>query len=436
MKNYRKWFPIAMIAIMLLSWFLIANDVIKREISYREYLKEARKYADVEVTKYAVYNYNEALKLKPSSEVYAEVAKYYEQQGDFYALEDWCLNFIEQYPEESVAYESLLKTYYDTESYKDFYDLLDVVQKRGISSKEIKKMISKMKYTYNLDYNSYDDVGKFDINLCPVNSNGVWGFVNRYGEMRASIIYSNVGKFTESNLAPVVNDEGKPYFIDMSGARAMATKEEYNMFGPDIDGKFYAQTKNGKYVFLNEDFEPVDKKEYDDVIVVNEGIGAVKKGSKWSIVDDNLKEISSDGIDDIIKDEAGVAFYNNRMFVKKSGKYIMLDGKGKKVSDKTFNDAKPFSEGKYAAVKIGDGWSFVDKNGKVVSNEKYEDARSFSNGFAAVKIYGKWGFIDESENLVITPEFYEAKDFTAKGSCFVKTGDKWQLLKIYSMNRK
>ena len=29
-----------------------------------------------------------------------------------------------------------------------------------------------------------------------------------------------------------------------------------------------------------------------------------------------------------------------------------------------------------------------------------------------------------------------AKDFNEKGSCFVKVGDKWQLLKLYRLNRE
>ncbi len=80
-------------------------------------------------------------------------------------------------------------------------------------------------------------------------------------------------------------------------------------------------------------------------------------------------------------------------------------------------------------------WFFIDKDGKAISDKTYEDARAFSNGLAAVKQKGKWGFVDKDENIVIEPKFSDAKDFNAKGSCFIKEGDIWQLLKLYRLNR-
>ena len=68
--------------------------------------------------------------------------------------------------------------------------------------------------------------------------------------------------------------------------------------------------------------------------------------------------------------------------------------------------------------------------------KKYDDARSYTNGLAAVCINGKWGFVDEKENVVIEPQFTDAKDFNEKGSCFIKTENKWQLLKLYRLNRE
>ena len=58
------------------------------------------------------------------------------------------------------------------------------------------------------------------------------------------------------------------------------------------------------------------------------------------------------------------------------------------------------------------------------------------NGLAAVCIDGKWGFVDTDENIVIEPQFSGAKDFNEKGSCFVCVGNKWQLLKLYRLNRE
>ncbi len=70
---------------------------------------------------------------------------------------------------------------------------------------------------------------------------------------------------------------------------------------------------------------------------------------------------------------------------KAAGKYYLLDENGKKVTDDTFEDARPFNGEGYAAVRIDGKWGFIDKDGKVVIKPEYVEARSFSNGFAAVR---------------------------------------------------
>ena len=65
-------------------------------------------------------------------------------------------------------------------------------------------------------------------------------------------------------------------------------------------------------------------------------------------------------------DEKGVVYRNDRIFAKAAGKYYLLDENGKKVTDDTFEDARPFNGEGYAAVRIDGKWGFIDKDGKVV----------------------------------------------------------------------
>ena len=125
------------------------------------------------------------------------------------------------------------------------------------------------------------------------------------------------------------------------------------------------------------------------------------------------------------------------MFVSNTeGRYILVDGSGKQIGSLEFEDATLFMGEQPAAVKIGGKWQFINKDGKLVSDKSYEGAKSFLNGLAAVCINGKWGFVDEAENVVIEPKFQDASYFNEKGSCFVKMNDKWQLLKLYRLNRE
>ena len=176
--------------------------------------------------------------------------------------------------------------------------------------------------------------------------------------------------------------------------------------------------------------------EYEYASTFNNGVAAVKKSGKWQIINSDFKVIT-EGYLDVVVDEKQIAFRNDRLFVSnEDGKYIMIDKDGRQIGKLTFENARVFAGEGATAVCIGGQWSFINKDGQLISDKKYDEARGFSSGLAAVCLNEKWGFVDENEAIVIEPQFFGAKDFNEKGSCFVKTGDKWQLLKLYRLNRE
>lgn len=112
----------------------------------------------------------------------------------------------------------------------------------------------------------------------------------------------------------------------------------------------------------------------------------------------------------------------------------MIDAEGKKITDEAFEDARLFADTTYAAVKKNGKWGYIDNSGKWFIKPTYDEARSFSNGFAAVKIGDKWGFINSDKELCIECQFDDAKEFSDNGSVFVKEGEEWQFLMLYSYN--
>lgn len=73
MKNYRKLVPIAVVVVMALSWYMLISNKLSVDREYNKYLTEARNYADINVTKYAVENYSKAISVKSSVDLYEEV---------------------------------------------------------------------------------------------------------------------------------------------------------------------------------------------------------------------------------------------------------------------------------------------------------------------------------------------------------------------------
>lgn len=436
MKKYRALVPVVMIVVMVASWYLLVKDAVMVENQYNSYLTEARKYAENGITKYAIENYNLALEIKSSPDVYVEVAEYYKSQEKDAEYLAWCENFFETYPTEKVAYDCVLDAYLENKDYESCYDILETAEKRNITSDNIKKISKEIKYVYKLDFNTYENVGIYSNNYCPVASKGAWGYVDRYGNQRIACKYLDVGAYTQTNFTSVVNSDNEAYFIDKTGSKVMVAKEKYTSFGLLVNDIIAAKKTDGKYTYVNSDFEVLFG-DYDYASTMNNGVAAVKSGDTWQIIDDSGKTITDKKYVDVIRDEKQIAFRNDRLFVAtETGKYIMINSSGKQIGSLVFEDARLFTGDAPAAVKIDGKWCYVDSDGKKISDKTYNDARSFANGLAAVCIDGKWGFVDETEKIVIEPTFFGAKDFNEKGSCFVQTGDKWQLLKLYRLNRE
>lgn len=436
MKNYRKIIPLALVVLMALACYSLVSNAVKENSDYNHYLSEARKYAELDITKYAIENYNKALTINPTPDVYVEVAEYYErQENSDTKLLNWCEDFFEKYPTNSKSYDCILKAYMKQKDYDSCFDVLSTAEKRNVSSEYIKSVKNELSYTFKLDFNTYDDVGIYGNGFCAVKSKDAWGYVDSYGNQKTPITYVSTAPFTKAEMAPVVDQKGECYFIDNTGSRVLASKEKCKSFGISSDDIIKVELENGKYSYCDSELNKLFG-EYDDATAFNNGIAAVKENGQWKIINNEGNAKSSTEYADVVADEKNIVFRNDRLFVGDGTGYIMIDSSGKQIGNEKYENAHCFADSTYAAVENDGKWFFIDKNAKRLSDKTYEDARSYSNGLAAVKISGKWGFVDTDENVVIEQQFFGAKDFSEKGSCFVQTGDKWQLLKLYRLNRE
>ncbi|RGZ97107.1 WG repeat-containing protein [Ruminococcus bromii] len=436
MKNYRKIIPLALVVLMALACYSLVSNAVKENSDYNHYLSEARKYAELDITKYAIENYNKALSINPTPDVYVEVAEYYErQENSDTKLLNWCEDFFEKYPTNSKSYDCILKAYMKQKDYDSCFDVLSTAEKRNVSSEYIKSVKNELSYTFKLDFNTYDDVGIYGNGFCAVKSKDAWGYVDSYGNQKTPITYVSAAPFTKAEMAPVVDQKGECYFIDNTGSRVLASKEKCKSFGISSDDIIKVELENGKYSYCDSELNKLFG-EYDDATAFNNGIAAVKENGQWKIINNEGNAKSSTEYADVVADEKNIVFRNDRLFVGDGTGYIMIDSSGKQIGNEKYENAHCFADSTYAAVENDGKWFFIDKNAKRLSDKTYEDARSYSNGLAAVKISGKWGFVDTDENVVIEQQFFGAKDFSEKGSCFVQTGDKWQLLKLYRLNRE
>ena len=275
MKNYRKLVPLVLIIILAASWYLLINETYKESKEYETYLAEARKWAEDGITKYAMENYNKALEIESSVELYIEIAEYYKEKGKEDDYLDWCVKFFETYPTEPRAYDALVAAYMKESNYESCYNTLFVAQRRGISTEYMDSVWKEIAYEYKLDISTYDNVGVYSNNYCAVQKKGTWGFVDRYGNQRVNCTYSEVGSFTKSNFAPVINKKGESYYIDKTGAKVVVMDESYAKLGLYIEGIISAKKKNGKYTYVDMDGKSLFGN-YDYASTINGGVGAIQ----------------------------------------------------------------------------------------------------------------------------------------------------------------
>jgi hypothetical protein len=111
----------------------------------------------------------------------------------------------------------------------------------------------------------------------------------------------------------------------------------------------------------------------------------------------------------------------------------MLVG-NRQVGD-VYEDARPFSNEGFAAVKKNGKWGFVDAEGNVRIHFVFDDALSFGQHLAAVKYGEYWGFVSMFGQIVIDAVYYDAKSFSG-GSAPVLTERGWQFITLIEYKKE
>ncbi len=436
-KSYKILIPIVLAGLMVLSWYSMMKNSTDSAHEFTACVEAARGYADSGMYSFAEQNYAKALEIRKDEATYLEIARMYREKGDEREYVDWCEHTLENFPTSPAVYECVLEAYTETGDYKNCFDVLETAGKRKITSDRINEIAASVMYAYKIDSSSYDDAGAFSKGISPVKVKNSWGFTDAFGRTVTQCRYSTAGAFSNSGFAPVTDLEGEAYFINTAGDKASKTAEGFASLGLYVSGTIAAEKNDGRYTYIDDSFKELFG-DYEYASDFSEGVAAVRVAEgEWRLVGKDGKDITGETYSDVVISEWGIACVGGRIFASlPGGRYVMLDSTGKRVGSLEFDEAKAFLGNEPAAVRSGSEWYFVGADGNPVSDKKYEDAGSFSNGFAAVCVDGKWGFADAGENIVIEPSFDGAKSFSNKGSCFVKRGDRWSLLKIYRLNRE
>ena len=432
MKNSKFLVPILMVALLGGSIYKTYSDRSSLNNEYKEDIELARQNRKLEVWVNAEDYYLKAINLKDSADTRVELGQMYVDAGDLRTAAKWGESIVDDYPKEAVGYEYLIEVYLAQKDYGSCFEVSNLAAGLNIASEKINEVIADIAYQYYLE-GEYADASNFSNGYAAVMKDERWGYVNSKGKRVVNSQFVEAGPFA-SEVAAVIDENGKAYYIDSEGNRKIVIDfidnvQELGYMTPD---NIFSVKTGDKWSFYNLDTQEKIAGDYDEVSTLGNGAAAVK--DKWKLIGSDGKAISKNEYDSVVIDSKGIVCRRDRIFVEESGSYYMIDSTGKKVCKTSFEDAKLFNAEGYAAVKIDGKWGFIDENGDVVIKPEYIDAGSFSNGLAAVKMAEGWGYIDMDNNKVITDGFEEACDFNELGKAFVKADDRWQLLSLYSYN--
>jgi len=295
------------------------------------------------------------------------------------------------------------------------------IEKTGDSG--IVTLYESSRYAFETSRPSFDYAAAIYKDSAQVQLEGKWGIAGTDGTLLIPCEYDKISNFDRERA--IVDKNGSVYAVDKNNDRIAVARDWIIDFRNFADNRIPLLTESG-WCRSTGEFE-LGASMFEDFGMYCGGYAAAKADGKWGVVDLSVSWLIHAEYDEIIMDELGRCYAQGAVFVR-SGDSVYLFSKGVLGAD-TYQDARPFSDEGYAAVKKNGKWGFIDVNGDVMIHFVYDDALSFGQHLAAVKQGRLWGYISKYGHIVIEAEFKEAKSFSG-GSAIVLTERGWQFITL------
>ena len=306
------------------------------------------------------------------------------------------------------------------------------VLKAGIGStgsEELVILYEENRYTYELNRTVYDNVTAIFDSTIQVQIDGLWGIARSDGVIMIPCEYDEISTFSADRAVVRKNDE--VYAVDTDNNRIAVIHEDVDEFG-NLAGNRLPLFINGSWIRATGELIP-GAVEFERLGMYSGGYTSAKENGKWGVIDSAAKWLIPAEFDEIIQDELGRCYAQGAVFARKHDVVYLFSGG--RLTEETYDDARPFSGEGYAAVCRNGKWGYIDEHGTVVIDFLFDDALSFGQHLAAVKNGDLWGYINKQGHIVIEPGFLEAKSF-ADGSAPVYSQRGWQFITLIEYKKR
>ena len=451
--NNKKIVCIALVAAVILSWYMGISNMGSDSNGYEVHVVQGNKYAEENLFRKAVAEYETALTFEDTLDLRLKISETYIkaiENGELSSdgnLVSMLLETMTVYKNKPVAYETACNYFFKVTDYDELSNALLVAENYGVTSKELDKVKANVRYLFEKNYSSYSDF----IDL-----------TNGYYIIKEPGNYSAVSETLSTALggcefiAPysfdahtVAKKNGKVFIIDSEGIRQKYLDDNVIACSGIANGNIACKIGD-TYSYYNTQAEKVSGDYFYAGRFCN-GVAAVQKEEgKWILINKNFEQITKDVYEDIKLNTAEECVAGGIILAKTNGKYNILnvsynDDAPEDVSVKVNSkfscdncylpvDATVSSNGgmEWFAFKQNGKWGYADSSGSVKVKPQFSLAKSFSNGFAAVSDGQTWDFIDESGKVVMDLGLTNASFFNSQGYCFVKFMDGfWTSIRMY-----
>lgn len=426
----KKYLSIAMIFLLGLAWYITLSTWLGNEKKYNDILAEAHRLEEKGLYLDAIDQYEEAKGIKGELLLLEEsIADDYFAMGDYKEYRKKLNAIITKYGPEERDVKKLYEFTKENFSQDSVIDLVSNLYAKYPDSEIVQKYYDHVKGIYIERACAYDRIYDFTGDYAVYEQQGKKGLIGLDGKVVIEAVYDDI-KFDGKDKQSIgVKDGNVCYFINQKGYKTRMPEIPYEVLGMLSQSRMAAR-KNGKYGYLNKNFQEKTDFIYDDATPIYERTGAVKQGEKWALINRKGELLTEFIFDEVFQNSHGICSMNKMIGVRQGEACFFVNENGERVSEQNYEEMKAFEGDAMCAVCINGKWGYINQNETLSIECAYEDAESFTNGYAAVKKNGIWGYIDENNHMVIAPIFDEAGLMTESGTAPICHGNTWTLLQL------
>ena len=173
----------------------------------------------------------------------------------------------------------------------------------------LEDLCESVKYQYNTNGTDYQE-GKLPSEnwIIPMWNGEKWGYTGKNGRTNIEFEYDDATRF--SGDYAVVKIDGVYTLSDQNGYWNAVDKNGLEQV-IDIAGDKIIGVKDGKYGIYSNMFERLNEEDYEDAHLNDNGMVVVKKDGKWAVLDGNMKNVTDFERTDVAVIRRGHVFSGN-----------------------------------------------------------------------------------------------------------------------------